>query len=50
MDENKVVKHKHRNSTAPGVTPSDPNAIVDLFHEMESIGERRAQGQDLIGF
>lgn len=39
MDENKVVKHKNRDSTAEGVTPSDPFAIVDLFHEMESIGE-----------
>lgn len=39
MDENKVVVHTRRGSTAVGVTPSDPSAIVDLFQEVESIGE-----------
>lgn len=39
MDENKVVKHTRRDSTAIGVTPSHPSAIVDLFQEVESIGE-----------
>lgn len=39
MDENKVVTHTGRDRTAEGVTPSDPNAIVNLFQEM-SIGER----------
>lgn len=39
MDENKVVQHTRRDSTAEGVTPSDPYAIVDLFQEMESIGK-----------
>ncbi|CBJ29914.1 hypothetical protein Esi_0164_0068 [Ectocarpus siliculosus] len=38
MDENKVVMHTRRGSTAVGVTPSDPSAIVDLFQEVESIG------------
>eukprot|EP00752_Nemacystus_decipiens_P009850 g8787.t2 len=38
MDENKVVVHTRRGSTAVGVTPSDPSAIVDLFQEVESIG------------
>lgn len=41
MDENKVVVHTRRGSTAVGVTPSDPSAIVDLFQEVESIGEMR---------
>lgn len=41
MDENKVVMHTRRGSTAVGVTPSDPSAIVDLFQEVESIGETR---------
>lgn len=41
MDENKVVMHTRRGSTAVGVTPSDPSAIVDLFQEVESIGEWR---------
>lgn len=41
MDENKVVKHTRRDSTAVGVTPSLPSAIVDLFQEVESIGETR---------
>lgn len=40
MDENNVVMHTRRGSTAVGVTPSDPSAIVDLFQEVESIGER----------
>lgn len=39
MDENNVVVHTRRGSTAVGVTPSDPSAIVDLFQEVESIGE-----------
>ena len=39
MDENKVVVHTRRGSTAVGVTPSDPSAIVDLFQEVESIGK-----------
>ncbi|CAN0251188.1 unnamed protein product, partial [Ectocarpus sp. 8 AP-2014] len=39
MDENKVVMHTRRGSTAVGVTPSDPSAIVDLFQEVESIGD-----------
>eukprot|EP00903_Cladosiphon_okamuranus_P011476 g10809.t1 len=38
MDENNVVVHTRRGSTAVGVTPSDPSAIVDLFQEVESIG------------
>ncbi|CAM9418182.1 unnamed protein product, partial [Ectocarpus fasciculatus] len=38
LDENKVVMHTRRSSTAIGVTPSDPSAIVDLFQEVESIG------------
>ncbi|CAM9228836.1 unnamed protein product [Scytosiphon promiscuus] len=38
MDENNVVMHTRRGSTAVGVTPSDPSAIVDLFQEVESIG------------
>lgn len=44
MDENEVVVHQRRCSTAVGVTPSDPSAIVDLFQEMESIGEPLALG------
>lgn len=39
MDENKVVKHTRRDSTAIGVTPSHPSSIVDLFQEVESIGK-----------
>ena len=39
MDENEIVVHQRRCSTAVGVTPSHPSAIVDLFHEMESIGK-----------
>lgn len=44
MDENKVVKHTRRDSTAIGVTPSDPSALVDLFQEVESIGEAFQEG------
>lgn len=39
MDQNNVVFHTRRCSTAVGVTPSDPSAIVDLFQEVEYIGE-----------
>ncbi|CAM9645613.1 unnamed protein product [Pylaiella littoralis] len=46
MDENKVVMHTRRGSTAVGVTPSDPSAIVDLFQEVESIGNVKVPGDE----
>ncbi|CAN0342643.1 unnamed protein product [Ascophyllum nodosum] len=40
MDVNNVVMHTRPGSTALGVTPSDPTAILSLFHEVSTATSR----------